>query len=152
MSNAGWPRSLTTGRAALDAEKRPALGQPLTSLPGGEVPTRERDDEAGATVFGCFDGDGSAVALDDVEGDGDTETCAARCGFACLVDAGEAFEDPEAVVLGDSGSVVGDRELGEAVVFSRCQHDPICGVTGCVVAKVADCARELVGVTDDLGC
>lgn len=70
---------------------------------------RERHDEPGAAVRRVVDGDGTAVASDDVGHDGQAESCpaAALSGF---VEAGELFEYLGPAFRRDAGSVVNDDE------------------------------------------
>ena len=56
------------------------------------------------------------MGVDDVAGDGQPQPCAAGAAVAGPVGAGEPIEDPLAVRVGHTRTVIGDDELG----FRRC--------------------------------
>jgi hypothetical protein len=94
------------------------------------------------------DGDGAAVARDDLVGDREPEPAAALVPAARLVDPREPFEDAPGLLGGDAGAVIGDGEHDPdrstvvatgltvtvpAGTFADCSetedHDPIDDVT-----------------------
>ena len=89
---------------------------------------------------------------DDVVHDGEAEPGAASAtvASACVVELGEALEDPLTVGVGDAGPVVDDPE-GDVGARLDERHDHLrAGVAGGVVEQVAHHAQELVGVAVDL--
>ena len=70
---------------------------------------RDRQPNGELRVGAWFQGDGAVVVGDDLAADGQAEPGAAGVAAAAGVVAGEPLEDPLPLVVGDAGTVVGDR-------------------------------------------
>src|ERR1700732_41761 len=78
-------------------------------LHGRTTGRRERDGETGARAV-VVDGDRGVVAAGDLPGDGKAEAGTTVVTGTSTIEAGEAFEDPGAIGLGDAGAVFGHAE------------------------------------------
>ncbi len=116
------------------------------------VSSRQDDLEAGSARRRAGNPHCAIVAGHDAVHDGQADAdAAAACSSPALVKAGEALEDPLAILGPNAGAVIVDVEHDPAVSGPGCHVHTGLGMSNRVVEEVADDPSQVVGVPRDDG-
>src|SRR5947209_6963929 len=97
----------------------------------------------------AVEGEGAAVALDEVAGNGQPQPDPSIAAIPVIVKSHEAVEDALPLGRRNARTIVGDPNLGPFGPRSEPAGDPVAGVAEGVVDQVGEGPGDLISITGD---